>query len=135
MQNKTWKVVIIIFLVGGIIVGYVWLTVDLWNPADVLMKFAMTISSPNAETESFKNFFSGRIKRNLNDGDFDLLHNNFSKPEAWQEFFGKIPKKKFRLLPIKETGGLGLKGVIINLQFTPSITGWKIDGLQSVRPN
>lgn len=128
-----WKIGIVIFAVGLIIVAFA--PLGQWNPADASMKFAMAISDDNSETKSLRGYFSGRINKNLSDADFELLHDNFSKEEAWQEFFGKIPERKFKILPTRETGELGLKGVTINLLLVPNITGWKIDGLKSVRKN
>ncbi len=109
--------------------------VEMSNPTDILMKFSMTISNSDPDIKWFKRFFSGRIKRNLNDSDFELLHNNFSNPEAWQEFFNKIPEEKFRWLPRKETNEFSLEGVMVNLWLAPGLTGLKIDGLQSVVAN
>lgn len=145
MKNKLRKIGVAIFAVGLIAVisslilpeqwDFVDVVLEQRNPADVSMSFAMTISDDNSEMKSLRSSFSERINKNLSDNDFELLHNNFSKEESWQEFFGKVPERKFKLLPTRETGELGLKGVTINLLLVPSITGWKIDGLKSVRRN
>ncbi len=134
-----WKIVIVTFVICGLSIAGYWLIrmdpwLESWNPADVSMKFAMSISEPNTDINSFKSFFSGRIKRNLSDNDFRLLHNNFSETESWQNFFQKIPEKKLNLLPEREMD-TGVGGVNVDLLLVPSITGWKIDGLKSVRKN
>ncbi len=145
MESKIWKIGCGVFLLGiitvifALIIPEQWDFIDAlleqWNPADVSMGFAMAISGPNTDSRSLRGFFSGRVNRNLSDNDFELLHDNFSKTESWQNFFQKIPEKKLNLLPERNTNDIRLRGVVVDLLLVPSITGWKIDGLKSVREN
>jgi len=124
--------IVFILLISGY-VGILDRIIEQWNIPDVSMGFSMAISNPDSEIRSLKNFFSDRIKKNLSDDDFDLLHDNFSESESWQEFFQKVPERNFNLLPVEELNDVRLKGVTVNLLLIPSATGWKIDGLKSIR--
>lgn len=106
--------------------------IENWNPAEVVWRFG-AIGSPNfsdIDLLNLRNLLSQRANRYLEDSDLKYLMRNVSDIEAWNQVFGKIPKRKLRIL--QKEDGVGLTGVNVKVLLIPSLAGWKIDELKSI---
>lgn len=108
--------------------------IENWNPAEVMWRFG-AIDSPNfsdIDLLNLRNLLSQRANRYLEDSDLKYLMRNVSDIEAWNQVFGKIPKRKLYIL--QKEGGVGFVGVNVKVLLIPSLAGWNIDELKSAEP-